>query len=108
MSKNDAVGLFPASRQTIEHFFSTEAKRRDTLGTIKISTTLFVQDNKRRRWPIVLECLRTAGQRHVRLNKGWAAMCIANDLSVGKRVLFERWELGSNKQGDSVVTLTVL
>lgn len=108
LSKEDAIGLFPKMRESIEHVFPTDMKRRASLGSMKIPTTVFIQDDKGRRWPIVLECLRTAGQRHIRINQGWAAVCSANSLSVGKCVRFERWEEASQAVKEAVVTVTML
>lgn len=92
MGKEDAIGLFPKVRKTIEHTFAADTKQSISLGPIKIATSVFLQDGKGRRWPVVLECLRTAGQRHIRINRGWGAVCVANRLTVGKCIRLERWE----------------
>lgn len=105
MSKEDAMELFPRVHETIEHVFE---KERVSLGSMKIATNVVIQDDKGRRWPIVLECLRTAGQRHVRINKGWAALCSANSLSVGKCVRFERWVEVSRAGKEDIVTVKKL
>ncbi len=106
LSKNDAVALFPEIKKTIELVFSSDAKRYTSPGHFKTGIAVSLYDRKGRRWPVVLECLRTAGQRHVRLNKGWIQMCSANGIAVGKRVRLARWEQVSSSR-KALVTVSV-
>lgn len=92
LSKEDAINLFPEVQSTVEAVFRINMKQRDMSGPFKASLPVFIYDNEGRQWPLVLECLLTAGQRHVRLVKGWAEMCIAKGYSVGKTVRLVRLE----------------
>lgn len=107
LCKDDAVALFPEMKKTIELVFSSDAKRYTSPGHFKAGIPVSLQDGQGRRWPVVLECHRTAGQRHVRLNKGWVQMCIANGFVVGKRVRLARWEQVSSSK-KALVTVSVV
>lgn len=107
LSKEDAVNFFPEVKSSVEFVFMTKMARHEYSAPFKKGTLVRINDIEGRRWPIVLECLRTAGQRHVRFNKGWAKMCIANGLSVGKCVRLARWKHGSSSS-DALVTLSVV
>ena len=108
LSRDDATGLFPEFESTLNFLFMKSMSRREYSPPFKKGTCVYIHDVKGRRWPVVLECLRTAGQRHVRFNKGWAEMCIANRVSLGKCIRLARWEHGSSSSTPSVVvTLSI-
>jgi len=92
LSREDAVRLFPEVKSTLDLVNSTKMSRRESLAPFKKGRCVHVHDIEGRRWPVLIECLRTAGQRHVRLNKGWAEMCSANGLSIGRSVRLARWK----------------
>jgi hypothetical protein len=85
LSRDDAVALFPEIEKTMESAFATDVQRNVSPGHFKAGVDVSLQDGRGRHWPILLEFVRTAGQRHVRLNKGWVQMCSANGFPVGKR-----------------------
>lgn len=89
LRKDDAVRLFPDIYETLESAF---AKRQNDAPCdfFKKSAKVFIQDSVGRRWPVVLECSRTSGQRHIRLSSGWEDLCRANELCVGKRLRLQR------------------
>ena len=107
LSREDAIALFPEIKKTIESAFKTGVKRHASSGRFKTGIDVSLQDKQGRHWPVVLEVLRTAGQRHVRLNKGWAEMSIANGLAVGKCIRFARWEQASPSKEALVTVSTV-
>lgn len=107
LSRDDAVGLFPELKNVTEFVFMTNKTRSESSAFLKRSTCVCIHDVEGRRWPVVVECLRTAGQRHVRFNKGWAEMCSANGISIGKCILLARRKLASSSLGDSVVTVSL-
>jgi hypothetical protein len=104
LSMNDAAALFPETKKTMEDVFVTGTSP----GHFKAGISISLHDGNGRRWPVVLECLRTAGQRHVRFNKGWAEMCRATGLSIGKCVRLARWDQGSSSSLDALVTVSVM
>ena len=104
LSRDDAVALFPEIRETMEAVFATGVKRHASQGLFKTGIDVSLQDENGRRYPVVLEVVRTAGQRHVRLNEGWAQMCIANGLAVGTCVRLARWEQAYSSK-ESLVTV---
>lgn len=109
LSRKDAVGLFPEVQRNMQSVFTKETKPRALLNNFKLGTSITIQDVKGRRWPVVLECLRTAGQRHIRFNNGWAEMCSTNGLSVGKCVRLDRWEqTSSSSPQETLVTLSIM
>ena len=107
ISREDAVGLFPEVAHSVESVFKTKMTRREYSAPWKNGTLVCIYDVEGRRWPVMLECLRTAGQRHIRFNKGWAEMCSANGLSLGKCVRLDRWKQGSSSR-DALVTVSVV
>ena len=92
LSREDAAELFPDVKSALELVYKTKMTRRESLAPFKKGTCVYIHDIEGRRWPVVLECLRTAGQRHVRFNKGWAEVCSANRISVGMCVRLARWK----------------
>ena len=110
LSKKDALGLFPEVNCSLEFIFRTNVTRRESSTPMKKGLLVYIHDIKGRRWPVVVECLRTAGQRHVRFNKGWAEVCSANRISVGMCVRLARWKEESSSSCDitdaHVVTLS--
>jgi hypothetical protein len=52
----------------MESAFATEFKQNVSPGHINADIDISLQDGGGRRWPIVLEFVRAAGQRHVWLN----------------------------------------
>ena len=107
LSREDAVGLFPEVKGSVEFVSMNKMTRREYSTPLKNGTLVCINDINGKRWPVVLECLRTAGQRHIRFNKGWAKMCSANGLSIGKCVRLARWKHGSSS-GDTLVTFSVV
>ena len=112
LSKEDALGLFPEVKDSLAYVFKALTKRQASSGHVKLCTSVRIRDPHGTHWPVVLECFRAAGLRHVRLNKGWADMCIANGLAVGRNIRLARWErpssvLSSPLQGN-IVTFSVL
>ena len=107
LSRDDAVALFPEIRTTMEAVFSTCVKRHASQGLFKAGIDVSLQDGQGRRWPVVLQVVRTAGQRHVRLNKGWSQICIANGFAVGKCVRLARWDQDSSPKEALVTVSTV-
>jgi hypothetical protein len=105
LSRDDAVAFFPESKETLELIFATDLTRCVSPEQFKVEISVSLHDGEGRRWPVVLECLRSAGQRHVRLNKGWSEMCRANGISVGKRIRLALWEQAS---GDALATVTIV
>ena len=105
LSRDDAAAFFPESKETMEFIFATDMTRCVSPPQFKIEISVSLYDGEGRRWPVVLECLRSAGQRHVRLNKGWAEVCSANGISVGKRIRLALWEQASS---DALVTVTIV
>jgi len=107
LSKEDAIGLFPEIQENMEYTFSR--RHRDTSAPFKLSTSFSIQDREGRRWPISLECVRTAGQRHTRISKGWSALCSANRFSVGRCLRFARWEhKSSSSPKDALITVSLV
>jgi len=96
LSRDDAAAFFPESKETMEFIFATDMTRCVSPEQFKVELSVSLQDGQGRRWPVVLECLRSAGQRHVRLNKGWAEVCRATGLSVGKSIRLARLEQASS------------
>ena len=92
LSREDAIGLFPEVQRILQSVFSKKMKRRVSTRLFKVGIAVCIQDAAGRRWPVAIECLRTAGQRHVRFNSGWAEMCTANGLAVGKCIRLDRWQ----------------
>lgn len=107
LSRDDAVALFPEIKNTMDFVFITDTKRCQSPEYFKVDIAVSLQDEEGRHWPIMLECLRSAGQRHVRLNKGWAEMSRAIGISVGKRIRLARWEHPSSSN-DALITLSVV
>lgn len=105
LSRDDAAAFFPESKETMEFIFATDMTRSFSPEQLKVQISVSLHDGEGRRWPVVLECLRSAGQRHVRLNKGWAELCSANGISVGKRIRLALWEQASS---DALVTVTIV
>ena len=111
LSKEDAISLFPEAQATMYSVFAKDARRCDSPGKFwKSSTSVGIQDPEGRQWQVVLECLRTSSQRHVRLIKGWEDMCILNGLSVGMIVRLDRWEQAfpSASSREALVTVSIL
>lgn len=111
LSREDAIRLFPEFKSSVDYVFDTDTSRHAPSGNFKVETSVDIQDARGERWTVVLECLRGAGQRHIRLNRGWAEMCRANDLSVGGRFRLDRWVQSSSpspKSQDAVVTLSIV
>lgn len=111
LSRADAIRLFPEFKSSVDFVFDTDVSRHASSGNFKVETFVYIQDARGKRWTVVLECLRGAGQRHVRLNRGWAEMCRANDLSVGRRFRLDRWVQSSSSSTtsqDAVVTLSTV
>ena len=92
LSKEDALGLFPEVKGSLKLVFTTNVTRRESSKPLKKGTLVYIHDVEGRRWPVVIECLRTAGQRHVRFNKGWPEICSANGLSIGTCFRLARWK----------------
>jgi len=107
LSRNDATALYPECKETVEFIFATDTTRCVSPEQFKVQISVSLHDGEGRRWPVVLECLRSAGQRHVRLNKGWSEMCRANAIYVGKRIRLARWEQTSSSS-DAIVTVTIV
>jgi hypothetical protein len=107
LSRNDATALFPECKETVEFIFATDTTRCVSPEQFKVQISVSLHDGEGRRWPVVLECLRSAGQRHVRLNKGWSEMSRANAIYVGKRIRLARWEQTSSSS-DAIVTVTIV
>lgn len=103
LSRSDAAAFFPEGKETIEFIFATDTRRCVTPELFKFELAVSLQDGQGRRWPVVLECLRSAGQRHVRLNKEWAEVCRATGLSVGTSIPLVRLEQASSSR-DALVT----
>lgn len=115
MSREDAEGLFPEVKPCVDFLYRTKMTRRESSASFNTGTCVYIHDMKGRRWAVVLECLRTAGQRHVRLNKGWAEVCSSNGLSIGWSIRLARWKEGlspssssaaASSHGTHVVTLS--
>lgn len=106
LSRDVAASLFPEVQRTMEVAFTSGAKRLDASENLKRSTSVSIQDPEGRRWPVVLECLFTAGQRHVRLTRGWHDICSSNGVSVGETIRFDRWEK-QGKQEEVLVTVSI-
>ena len=108
LSRDDAAGLFPEFESILNIVFTMKGtSRREYSPPIKKGTCVYIQDVEGRRWPVVLECLRTAGQRHVRFNKGWSEMCSANGISIGKCFRLARWKQGPSSSHSAIVTLSI-
>ena len=107
LSRDDAAGLFPELESVLNSVFMKGTSRHEYSLSMKRSICVYIHDAEGRRWPVVLECLRTAGQRHVRLNKGWAEMGIANEVSIGKCFRLARWIEGSSSLYSAIVTLSI-
>jgi len=104
LSRGDAAAFFPESKEMMEVIFATDMTRCASPEQLKVEISVSLHDGEGRRWPVVLECLRSAGQRHVRLNKGWAEVCSANGISVGMRIRLALWKRASS---DALVTVTI-
>ena len=108
LSRCDAAGLFPEVRKTMDHVFAKTSKKRGTASEyFKAGIDVYVQDAHGRRWPVVLEMLRTARQRHVRLSRGWTEVCRANGICVSTSVRFDRWEGGCSSSHEPLVTVSI-
>ena len=107
LSREDAISFFPEIKKTIESALKAGLTRHASTGSFKTGFDVSLQDEQGRRWPVVFEVLRTAGQRHLRLNKGWALMSIANGFAVGKRIRLARWEQASPSKEALVTVSTV-
>ena len=107
LSREDAAGLFPEFISILNSVFMKDASRREYSPPTKRGICVYIHDAAGRRWPVVLECLRTAGQRHVRFNKGWAEMCSANEVSIGECFRLARWKQGSSSSYNAIVTLSI-
>lgn len=105
LSREDAINIFPEIKSSVEFLYPSEAQQRNPSRHFKMGITVNIRDAEGRRWPVVIECVRAAGQRHVRLNKGWAAMCRGNGVSVGKCIRLARGEHGSS---ETVVTFSIV
>jgi len=102
----DAACLFPEAQKTMDLVFLARKMRFKALANFRESVPVCMQDVHGKKWVVELECVRSAGQRHVRFTKGWAEMCIALGLSVGKRFRFDRWVQASS--ADALVTVSVI
>jgi hypothetical protein len=107
LSREDAIAFFPEIKKSIESAFKAGLTRHASPGRFKTGIDVSLHDEQGRRWPVVLEVLRTAGQRHVRLNKGWAQMSIANGFAIGKCIRLARWEQASPSKEALVTVSTV-
>ena len=107
LSRDDATGLFPEFESILNFVFMKSMSRREYLPPMKKGACVYIHDAEGRRWPVALECLRTAGQRHVRFNKGWAEMCSANGVSLGKCFRLARWRQGASSSHSAIVTLSI-
>lgn len=111
LSREDTVRLFPKVQGVLQFAFTKDMKHSSSFP-YKRDISVLIQDAKGRKWPIVLECLRAAGQRHIRLNRGWPDMCRANGLSFGKQFRLDRWvsvpSSSSTLRHDDIVTLSPL
>lgn len=107
LSREDAAGLFPEVKSSLDFVYRTKMTRREHSAPFKKGTRVHIYDAEGRRWPVVLECLRTAGQRHVRFNEGWAELCSASGLSIGKSFRLARWKQGSSSLS-GLVTLSIV
>ena len=105
MSREDSEGLFPDVKRSLDFVYRTKMTRRESLSPFKNGTCVHLYDIEGRRWPVTLEWLRTAGQRHVRLNQGWAEVCRANGFSIGTCVRLARWKQGLSP---SLVTFSIV
>ena len=106
LSREDAFHLFPQARRTLEPAFEKDSRRVDSPSrkVCKRSSTVGVQGPEGKQWQIVLECLFTSGQRHVRLTNGWDKMCSANGVSVGNSVRLDRWEQAPSSSSSSAAS----
>ena len=107
LSRDDATGLFPEFESILNSVFMKSMSRREYLPPTKKGACVYIHDAEGRRWPVALECLRTAGQRHVRFNKGWAEMCSANGVSLGKCFRLARWRQESSSSHSAIVTFSI-
>jgi hypothetical protein len=107
LSRDDTTGLFPEFESILNSVFMKSMSRREYLPPTKKGACVYIHDAEGRRWPVALECLRTAGQRHVRFNKGWAEMCSANGVSLGKCFRLARWRQGSSSSHSAIVTFSI-
>ena len=107
LSRDDAAGLFPEFESILTSVFMKSMSRREYWPPMKKGACVYIHDAEGRRWPVALECLRTAGQRHVRFNKGWAEMCSANGVSLGKCFRLARWRQESSSSHSAIVTLSI-
>ena len=82
--------------------------RLESSAPFKKGTCVYMHATKGRRWPIVLEYSRTAGQRHVRFNRGWAEVCSANAPSIGKSVRLDRWKVRLSPKHVALVALSTV
>lgn len=104
----DAVGLFPEVQKSVDSFFEAVANWNDSSARhFKGGTTVCIHDLDGRQWLVLLEWFFTSGQRHVSLNKGWAEMCGANGISVGKRFRLDRWVKVQSSE-DALVTVSIV
>jgi len=92
LSREDAQGLLPKVQGILKFAFAKDLPS----FPFKRGVPVLIRDTKGRQWSVVLECLRAAGQRHVRLNRGWSEMCRANGLSFGKEFRLDRWVRSSS------------
>ena len=107
LSRDDTTGLFPEFESILNSVFMKSMTRREYLPPTKKGACVYIHDAEGRRWPVALECLRTAGQRHVRFNKGWAEMCSANGVSLGKCFRLARWRQESSSSHSAIVTFSI-
>lgn len=98
--------FIPGSPASSGVVFQIDRKQRDEPWPFKRSVPTCSHENKGRQLPLVLECLLTAGQRHIRLTKGWAEMCAAKVYSVAKTVRLVRWEQECSLRGTRVTVST--
>ena len=111
LSRKDAINLFPQAQSTMNSAFAKNARPCESPRKFwKSSTSVGIQDPEGRLWPVVLVCLRTASQRHVKLTRGWAETCSANGFCVGMIVRLDRWEEAppSEPSREALVTVSIV
>ena len=108
LSSEDALGLFPEVTSTLDFVYRNKMTRHESWKPVKKGIYVHIHDIEGRRWPVLLECVRTAGQRHVHFNKGWAELCSANGLFIGKSAQLARWKEGVSPSHVALVTLSIV
>ena len=111
LSREDALHLFPRAWKTLDPASAKESRQIDSSSrkVCKRICTLGIQCPEGKQWHVILECLFTSGQRHVRLTKGWDEMCSANGVSVGNILRFDRWEQASPASSqEAIVTVSIV